>query len=59
MRTPYRFSRVMRWTILVGMSGFLPVFLLRCDKAFLNLQRGFFQGLGDSFSDLLVDPLAG
>jgi len=45
--------------LLVAMSGFLPAFLLQCDKAALNLQRGFWQGLGDSFSDLLVDPLAG
>ncbi len=59
MKASYRFSRAMRWMILVGMSGFLPAFLLRCDKALLNLQRGFFQGLGDSLSDLLVDPLAG
>ncbi len=45
--------------LLVAMSGFLPAFFLKCDKAALNLQRGFFQGLGDSFSDLLIDPLAG
>ena len=59
MKGSYRFSRSFRWLLLVGMSGFLPAFFLKCDKAFLNLQRGFFQGLGDSFSDLFVDPLAG
>ena len=59
MRGSYRFSRSFRWLLLVAMSGFLPAFLLKCDKAALNLQRGFWQGLGDSFSDLLVDPLAG
>ncbi len=59
MKGSYRFSRSYRWLLLVAMSGFLPAFILKCDKAFLNLQRGFFQGLGDSFSDLLIDPLAG
>ncbi len=59
MRVSYRFSRSFRWLLFVAMSGFLPAFLLKCDKAALNLQRGFWQGLGDSFSDLLVDPLAG
>ena len=59
MKGSYRFSRSFRWMLLVGMSGFLPAFFLKCDKAALNLQRGFFQGLGDSFSDLLIDPLAG
>ncbi len=59
MKGSYRFSRSFRWFLLVAMSGFLPAFFLKCDKSFLNLQRGFFQGLGDSFSDLLIDPLAG
>lgn len=59
MKGSYRFSRSFRWMLLVAMSGFLPAFFLKCDKAALNLQRGFFQGLGDSFSDLLIDPLAG
>ncbi len=59
MKGSYRFSVSLRWMLLVAMSGFLPAFLLQCDKAALNLQRGFWQGLGDSFSDLLVDPLAG
>ncbi len=59
MRGSYRFSRSFRWLLLVAMSGCLPAFVLKCDKAALNLQRGFWQGLGDSFSDLLVDPLAG
>jgi hypothetical protein len=36
----------------------LPAFFLKCDKAALNFQRGFWQGLGDSLSDLLTDPLA-
>ncbi len=59
MKGSYRFSRSLRWLLLVAMSGFLPAFVLKCDKAALNLQRGFWQGLGDSFSDLLIDPLAG
>ena len=59
MKRSYRYSRSFRWLLLVAMSGFMPAFLLKCDKAFLNLQRGFFEGLGESFSDLLIDPLAG
>ena len=58
MKGSYRFSMSLRWLLLVAMSGFLPAFFLKCDKAALNLQRGFFIGLGDSFSDLLIDPLA-
>ena len=44
---------------LVLASAMFPAFLLNCDKAALNLQRGFWLGLGDSVSDLLIDPLAG
>ena len=39
-------------------GSLLPTFFLQCDKAALNFQRGFWQGLGDSVSDLLTDPLA-
>jgi len=42
---------------LLLMGGFLPAFFLQCDKAALNFQRGFWQGLGDCVSDLLTDPL--
>ena len=43
---------------LLALGAALPAFFLKCDKAALNLQRGFWQGLGDSISDLLADPLA-
>ena len=43
-----------RW-IVVCVAGVLPALVMRCDKAALNLQRGFFQGLGLSLSDTLVD----
>ena len=59
MKLSLRHRTKMWWLLLAGMSGMLPAFILRCDKAALNLQRGFFQGLGDSLSDLLLDPLAG
>ena len=42
---------------LVLAAAVAPAFFLQCDKAALNLQRGFWQGLGDSISDLLTDPL--
>lgn len=39
-------------------GSLLPAFFLQCDKAALNFQRGFWQGLGDSVSNLLSDSLA-
>ena len=50
-----RQARVMRWLMIVGMSGILPTFILRCDKAALNFQRGLAEGLGLALSDLVVD----
>ena len=49
-----RRGRIMRWLVIVGMSGILPAFIMRCDKASLNFQRGLFQGLGEEVGDLLV-----
>jgi hypothetical protein len=43
-----------RWIVICGV-GVLPTLVMRCDKAALNLQRGFFQGLGLSLSDTLVE----
>jgi hypothetical protein len=30
---------------------------MRCDKAALNVQRGFYQGLGDELSDIVGDQI--
>ena len=49
-----RRGRIMRWLVIVGMSGILPGFIMRCDKAALNFQRGLFQGLGEEAGDLLL-----
>ena len=47
-------NRLFRWLVVCAV-GVLPGFVMRCDKAALNLQRGFMQGLGVSLSDALVD----
>ncbi|MBK9119837.1 MAG: hypothetical protein IPM18_09600 [Phycisphaerales bacterium] len=39
---------------LVSAGGVLGAWLLRCDRAALNFQRGFWWGLGDSISDAIV-----
>ncbi len=46
---------MMRWLVIVGMSGILPGFVMRCDKAALNFQRAFFEGLGEQTSELLLN----
>ena len=46
--------RVVRWLMIVSVSGLLPGFVMRCDKAALNFQRGLFQGLGLNISDMVV-----
>ena len=46
--------RVVRWLMIVGASGLLPAFVMRCDKAALNFQRGLFEGLGGSVGDFIV-----
>ncbi len=50
-----RRGRVVRWLVIVGMSGILPGFIMRCDKAALNFQRAFFEGLGEETSELLLN----
>ena len=58
-----RTSRLMKWLTVVVAAGMLPAFIMRCDKAALNLQQGLFEGLGmqlgtmaaDQFSALLPD----
>ena len=48
-------SRTVRWVMVVGASGVLPAFVMRCDKATLNFQKGLTQGLGFEVSELIVD----
>ena len=52
-----RRSRVVRWLVILGMSGIMPAFIMRCDKAALNFQRGLFEGLGMSVGDLVIDQI--
>ena len=49
-----RRTRWVRWFTLLSIAGMLPAFVLRCDKAALNFQRGFLQGLGEDAADLVV-----
>jgi len=41
--------------VLALACGLLPAWLLRGDRASLNHQRGFWQGLGENISAALVD----
>lgn len=50
-----RMSRLVRWALVVSMTGLLPAFVLRCDKAALNFQRGLTQGLGFELSEALAE----
>ena len=54
MRGSLRLTTV-RWLLMVAATGVLPAFVMRCDKAALNFQRGLFEGLGMNASDVLVD----
>lgn len=49
-----RLFRRARWRLILG-TAILPAFLLQCDKAALNLQRGFFQGLGNQGAAIIAD----
>jgi hypothetical protein len=40
---------------LAMLCGLLPAWVLRCDRAALNFQRGFWQGMGHNVSDLVTD----
>ena len=44
-----------RWLLMVAATGVLPGFVMRCDKAALNFQRGLFEGLGMNAGDVLVN----
>ncbi len=50
-----RRGRIMRWLVIVGMSGILPGVVMRCDKAALNFQRALFEELGVQAGDLLLN----
>ena len=54
MKASTRFERAVRWVFVVAAAGVAPAFVMRCDKAALNVQRGFFQGLGLSVGEALV-----
>jgi len=41
--------------MVVCSAGVLPAFVLKCDKAALNFQRGFFGGLGASVAQFVVE----
>ena len=43
---------LLKW-LAVACSATLPATVMRCDKAALNVQRGFYQGLGDELSEIV------
>ena len=52
-------KRIARWLMIVVASGVLPAFILQCDKAALNFQRGLMQGLGEEAADLIMQQAGG
>lgn len=44
-----------RLTWLALAIGLLPAWMLQCDKAALNFQRGFWWGLGTNASDSIAE----
>lgn len=52
-----RSHRLLRWLLVLGASGVLPAFIMRCDKAALNFQRGLFRGLGEDVGALIISQL--
>ena len=58
MKAQSRFERTVRWAFVFAAAGVVPAFVMRCDKAALNFQRSFYEGLGDSISRLLVENAA-
>ena len=55
MKALSRFERAVRWAFVVAAAGVVPAFVMRCDKAALNFQRGLYQGLGLSLSETFVE----
>jgi hypothetical protein len=52
-----RRKRIVRWLMVAGLPGFMPAFVMRCDKAALNFQRGLFEGLGMSVGDMVINQI--
>ncbi len=52
---PTRLARAARWMMVVAAAGILPAFVLQCDSAALNIQRGFFQELGALLSQAVAE----
>lgn len=52
-----RLGRKFAWLVLT--IGLLPAWVLQCDKAALNFQRGFWYGLGWNASDSVADTFRG
>ena len=50
-------KRLFRWLMLVSTAGMLLSFILNCDSAALNFQRGLLQGLGEDVGDFLLTQL--
>ena len=46
-------NRLLRWFVVCAV-GVTPGFVMRCDKAALNVQRTFYEGLGVALSEALV-----
>jgi hypothetical protein len=46
-----------KFVCFVLACGLLPAFFLSCNKAALNLERGFWQGLGYNVSVLVANAL--
>jgi hypothetical protein len=44
--------------LLISSAVILPAFVLRCDRAALNFQRGLYQALGAEVAGLLADQVA-
>ena len=48
---------LVRWLMVVGAAGFVPAFILDCDKAALNFQRGMLEQLGENAADLVFEQV--
>jgi len=55
MKSLSRFERAVRWAFVIAAAGVVPAFVMRCDKAALNFQRGLYEGLGLSLSESLIE----
>lgn len=56
-RTPPKrrtLQRAIRLLVVLSAAGVMPAFVMRCDKAALNVQRGVFLGLGQQVSEVML-----